>query len=127
MSAELGDIRGAVQVEHAVTQNLTLVAKLLGQLVQVHDVRHTSLLVTPDYLRLRAALVSALRPFPEAARAVGAALHRMECEAAEEIKTHARAPKPVTLDARVDTVPAILAVPPPPLPPLPPIPPPPPC
>jgi hypothetical protein len=71
------------------------VAKLLGQLVQHHDVRHTSILVSPDYLRLRATLIDALRTFTEAARAVGAALHRLESEAAKDITaaaTKGRAP-----------------------------------
>lgn len=85
LALDLGDVRGCVAVEGAVTANLTLVAKLLGQLVQVHDVRHTSLLISPDYLKLRAALVQALRPFPDAARAVGAALHRLESDAAIDI------------------------------------------
>jgi len=85
ISLEMGDIRSAVAVERAITSNLELVAKLLGQLVQHHDVRHTSILLTPDYLALRSALVAALRPYPEAAQAVGRALHDLESQAATEI------------------------------------------
>ena len=44
--------------------------KLLGTLVTRHAVSHTSILVSPDYLRLRSTLVDALRPFP-AANATG--------------------------------------------------------
>lgn len=110
LAATLGDVRGAVAAEGAITSNLTLVAKLLGQLVQHHDVRHTSILISPDYLRLRATLVAALRPYPEAARAVGAALHAMEAEAATDIT--ARAGKaPLTIE---HTPPAAQPMPPPP-------------
>jgi hypothetical protein len=54
-------------VEGAITSNLTLVAKLLGQLIQHHDVRHTSILINPDYLRAEKGEIlfikSATRPF----------------------------------------------------------------
>jgi hypothetical protein len=123
ISAEMGDIRGAVAVETAICTNLQLVARLLGQLVVHHDVRHTSVLISQDYLKLRAALVAALRPFPDAARAVGAALHKLEVEAAEEIKAHARPSDATRKIVEIDHVPPLLA--PPPFPPLPPIPPPP--
>lgn len=85
LAASLGDVRGAVSAEGAITSNLALVGRLLGQLVQVHDVRHTSILISADYIRLRSAIVAALRPFPEAARAVGAALHALEADAARDI------------------------------------------
>lgn len=84
-SLELADVRAAAAVEGRITSNLELTAKLLGQLVTRHEVRRTSVLLSPDYLELRAALVRALAPFPEAARAVGDALHRLETEAATEI------------------------------------------
>jgi hypothetical protein len=85
LALELGDIKAAVAVENAITTNLTLVAKLLGQLVQHHEVRRTSILISADYLQLRSALLKALRPYPEAARAVGHALHALESAAAEDI------------------------------------------
>ena len=76
-----------------------------------HDVRHTSILISPDYLRLRSTLVDALRPFPDAMRAVGAALHRMESDAAKDITAAAASkgrarPEPVLLE-HVPTAPAI--------------------
>lgn len=85
MALELGDVRAAVAVEGAITSNLTLVAKLLGQLVQHHEVKRTSILVSPDYLQLRSALVGALKPFPDAARAVGHVLHQIETDGAQDI------------------------------------------
>jgi hypothetical protein len=97
VSASLGDIKGAIAAENAIQGNLSLVGKLLGTLVQRHDVRHTNLLISPDYLRLRQALVQALRPFPDAARAVGAALYALESDAAKEI-TAAAKPAPVLIE-----------------------------
>jgi hypothetical protein len=85
MALELGDVRSAVATERVIVSNLELVAKLLGQLVQRHEVTRTSILLSPDYLALRSALVAALRPFPEAAKAVGAALHALESQAAQDI------------------------------------------
>jgi hypothetical protein len=89
---EFGDIKASIAAEGTITGNLALVGKLLGQLVNIHDVRHTSILLSPDYLRLRTALVAALRSFPDAARAVGAALHAMEAEAAQDITARSNAP-----------------------------------
>ena len=85
LAAAQGDPKAAIAGEGAITSNLTLVAKLLGQLVQVHDVRHTSILISSDYLVLRQAIVTALKPFPAAASAVGAALAHLEQAAATEI------------------------------------------
>lgn len=101
LAAELGDVRGAVSAEAGIISNLTLVAKLLGQLVNVHDVRHTSILISSDYLALRQAIVAALRPYPDAARAVGAALHRLEAEAATDISAHSSG-------RRTDTAPLLI-------------------
>jgi hypothetical protein len=121
LAASLGDVRGAVSAESAITGNLALVGKLLGQLVQVHDVRHTSILISADYIKLRQTLVAALRPFPEAARAVGAALHALETDAAQDITARAKGtaarPAPVLIehDAPPAVAPArVLPLPPPP-------------
>ena len=100
MASELGDVRSAVVCERAITSNLELVGKLLGQLVQRHEVRSTSLLISPDYLELRATLVRALQPFPEAARAVGAALHAMESKAAQNIR---EAKPPLMIEAKAES------------------------
>jgi hypothetical protein len=81
-----GELHAAVAVERAVTANLELVSRLLGQLVTHHQVTHTSVLLTPDYIKLRHTIINALKPYPDAARAVGAALAVLEQEAAEDIK-----------------------------------------
>ena len=101
LATELGDVKAAVACERAITGNLELVGKLLGQLVQRHEVRSTSILVSPDYLELRATLVRALQPFPEAARAVGVALHAMESKAAQDIQAAGK--RPVLIDATTET------------------------
>lgn len=95
-SLDLGDLRAGVAVENAITGNLTLVAKLLGQLVQHHEVRRTSILVSADWVQVRHAIITALRPFPEAARAVGRAVHDLEANAAQDITT---AKRPIMLEA----------------------------
>src|SRR5262245_47816392 len=100
MATDLGDVRSAVACERAITSNLELTGKLLGQLVQRHEVRSTNLLVSPDYLQLRSVLVSALQPFPEAARAVAAALHQLESKAASDITANAAKGKPLMLEAK---------------------------
>jgi len=48
-------------------------------------VRSTSILISSDYLALRQTLVNTLRPYPEAAQAVGRALHELESKAAADI------------------------------------------
>jgi hypothetical protein len=89
LALEMGDIARSVAAERGITANLELVAKLLGQLVSHHTVSHTSILISSDYLVLRSTLLKALQPYPEAARAVGMALHQLEAQAAEAIKARA--------------------------------------
>src|SRR5262249_46757474 len=86
---EGGHISVAVSAEKAVTENLALVSKLLGMLVQRHQVEHTSLLVSPSYLELRTALLAALKPHPAAAADVARVLHAIESKAAGEIAREA--------------------------------------
>lgn len=111
-AAELGDVKAATSAESVILSNLATVGKLLGTLVQRHAVTHTNLLISPDYLKLRATLMDALRPFPVAARSVGAALHRLEADAATDItaaaskRKHRERPEPIMMiehDAAVAT------------------------
>ena len=92
LALELGNGTAAIAAERAITSNLELVAKLLGTIVQRHEMTHTSILViSADYLQLRQSIVAALKPYPEAARAVGEALYEMEADAARDI-THRKRP-----------------------------------
>lgn len=93
---EQGAVNAATGVERAITGSLELTSRLLGMIVTHHDVRHTSILVSTDYLRLRQAIMEALRPFPDAARAVSAALAVLETEAAKDITD---AKQPLLLEA----------------------------
>jgi hypothetical protein len=93
---EQGAISAATTVERAITHSLELTSRLLGMIVQQHEVRSTSILVSPDYLRLRHSIINTLRPFPDAALAVSRALAELETEAAETIKESKR---PLLLEA----------------------------
>lgn len=97
IATQMGAPAVAISAENAIQSNLSLVAKLLGQLVTRHEVKHTSLLISPDYIKLRQAITVALLDFPDAARAVAAALHALEDEAGEAMK--AGASKPLLIEA----------------------------
>jgi hypothetical protein len=86
---EAKNYQAAVAAERAVTNSLDLLSKVLGLIISKHEVKSTALLVSPDYLELRHVLVEALKPYPEAARAVGAALGRLEDQAAADIRAKA--------------------------------------
>jgi hypothetical protein len=109
LALELQDVRAAVSVEAAITSNLTLAAKLLGQLVSVVDHRHSNVLLSEDYIKLRECLVRALQPYPEALQAVARALATLETETAATITARA-APKPPP----PPPMPILVAPPPPP-------------
>jgi hypothetical protein len=85
MALEAGEITSATSVERAITSSLELTSKLLGMIIHRHDVRSTSILISADYLELRARIVQALKPYPEAAKAVGRALAEIELAAAKDI------------------------------------------
>jgi hypothetical protein len=71
------------QLASGIHRNLELVGKYLGEFAQ-HSVHTTvSILVSPEYLTLRTALLQALAPHVEAKRAVAAVLHGIEAGAAQ--------------------------------------------
>jgi hypothetical protein len=98
LAARMGNVAGMVSCERAITSNLELLGKLLSMFTTHHEVRHTSVLISADYLALRQALIEALRPFPEAALAVGRALHLLESSAAKDI-TAAASKRPLMIEA----------------------------
>ena len=64
-------------------RNLELVGKYMGEFA-THSVQTTvSILIQPEYLELRSALLRALGPYAEARRAVAATLHQVEERAAQ--------------------------------------------
>jgi hypothetical protein len=85
----------ATQISGAIHRNLELVGKYLGEFA-THQIRTTvSVLVDPQYLELRAALVRALQPYPDARAAVAAVLHKIESKAAER-------PSPPMIEAKAE-------------------------
>jgi hypothetical protein len=82
---EFGDAGGLTSVSAQLHRNLEITGKLLGDLA-VGSSHVTNILVSPAYVEARGAIVGALRGFPEAARAVAAALHGLESRAADEIR-----------------------------------------
>jgi hypothetical protein len=82
---EAKQYQAAIGAERAVTSNLDLLSRVLGLIIHKSESASTHLLVSPDYLALRHALVEALRPYPEAAAAVASALAKLEARAADEI------------------------------------------
>lgn len=70
-----GDLRAATGAIAQVRSNLELIARLLGELKEGPSV---NLIVSPEWGSLRAAILEALVPFPEARTAVVKALLRRE-------------------------------------------------
>lgn len=83
-------------LSQAIHRNLELVGKYLGEFSQ-HSVQTTvSILITPEYLDFRSALLRALQPFPEARAAVAATINQMEQQVVQR-QRQALAP-PVTIN-----------------------------
>jgi hypothetical protein len=80
---EAGQFGLVAQLAGGIHRNIELTGTYLGEFAK-HSV-HTSvsILVAPEYLNLRASLLRALQPYPEARRAVAEALHAHEAKAAE--------------------------------------------
>ena len=82
---EYQDAGMLTRVASQLHQNLELTGKLLGDL-GVGGTTNVNVLVMPQYIELRLALVGALSAYPEAKMAVAQALHQLESKAAETIK-----------------------------------------
>jgi hypothetical protein len=90
VAEEHQDANMLARVASQIHTNLELTAKLLGDLGQGGTVVN-NILIQPQYVEMRISLVDALRPYPEAARAVAATLHRIESKAADTITATANA------------------------------------
>ena len=66
-----GDLKTALSAIREARSNLELLAKLLGELQPEGTVNIT---VSPEWLTLRAVVIAALHPYPDAAQAVSRAL-----------------------------------------------------
>jgi hypothetical protein len=78
MAEEVGDLRAAASLDGRILDSLSFVAKLLGEISTHNQTTVNQLVVSPQYLELRTALVQALQPFPQARRAVSEVLRRLE-------------------------------------------------
>jgi hypothetical protein len=86
-SSEQFQVASAISAQ--VHRNLELVGKLVGEFAQHHVSTSVSVLISPEYLELRSALLRALQPFPAARAAVVQEIHQLEAKAARQ------APQPV--------------------------------
>jgi hypothetical protein len=77
-SAEAGDSGTVAILARALHENLKISAAKTGELQQHAKTNVTNIVLSADYLALRAGLLSALRGFPEAAQAVSLAFRRVE-------------------------------------------------
>ena len=78
-SAEaVGDFKGASHAYAIILRSLEMVGKLLDQFKGHERTVINQLTISPDYIKLRAALINALRPYPEARVAVAAVLRDIE-------------------------------------------------
>jgi hypothetical protein len=77
------------QLAGGIHRNIELVGKYLGEFASHSTQTTISILVTPEYLDLRAALLKALQPYGEARAAVAAALHQVEERAAQRLPQRA--------------------------------------
>jgi hypothetical protein len=75
---ELGDVRSAFVGHARITANLEQTGKLLDLFAAAATTIHQNLVISPDYLQLRQALLTALKPYPEARAAVVAVLRELE-------------------------------------------------
>jgi hypothetical protein len=80
-----GNHQAVATLASGIHRNLELVGRMVGELNQHVQKTTVNILMSADYLRLRTALVKALQPYPDAARAVAAALYAAESAAAQDI------------------------------------------
>jgi hypothetical protein len=89
---EGGAVEQVARLSGVIHKNIELTGKYLGLFAQHHVSSQVNIMVSEDYLRLRQALTMALRPFPEARRAVAAELHRIEGQIAQKLLEQAGKP-----------------------------------
>jgi len=80
-------------ISKVIHQNVELVARYLGELQQHSVQTNISVLVSPEYLQLRNALIKALGQFPEAKRHVAQVLYEIEGAVADKMT-----PQPPIID-----------------------------
>ena len=79
IAEECGDSAMVTRVASALHTNLELTGNLLGDLGV--GVTNVNVLIMPQYVELRVALVQVLASYPEARQAVATVLHQLESKA----------------------------------------------
>jgi hypothetical protein len=82
---EEGGVDQVARLSGVIHKNLEMVGRYLGLFANLNINSNVNILIGEDYLRLRQALTLALRPFPEARRAVADALHQIEGEVSRKM------------------------------------------
>jgi hypothetical protein len=81
-------------------KNLELTGRYLGEFAKRTVQTNVSILIQPEYLKLRAALLQALADYPDAKRAVANVLHEIEGAAAQEPVANGHDRVPAVIEAR---------------------------
>jgi hypothetical protein len=84
-TSEAGDARGAALVAGQLTRTLETIGRVTGQLSQLAGnitVNNTTIVNHPQFATVKAAMLKALAPFPEARNALVQALRSMDDQAA---------------------------------------------
>ena len=89
---EAGAVEPVIRLSNTIHKNIELTGRYLGLFTQHHVSSQVNIMISEDYLRLRQALTQALRPFPEARRAVAEELHRIEGQIAQKMLEQAGKP-----------------------------------
>ncbi len=95
-AVDVGDARAATALSGRLHESLSLTAKLTGELVPHTGVSITNVLLSPDFMRLRAELLRVLARYPEAREEVAAVFRRVGLQAATEMG----APGPKLIEAQ---------------------------
>jgi hypothetical protein len=98
VAMEEGSGELVARLSGVIHKNLEMVGRYLGLFANLNVNTNVNVLVSEDYLRLRHALVLALRPFPAARHAVSEALHRIESEVAAKMLEQPSAAQGVVLN-----------------------------
>lgn len=77
---EVGDLKAAAAIEGRITDAIKLTAQIVGEIAASNRHVHINFLGTDSYHLVRTALMRALAPYPDAARAVAAALQGIETQ-----------------------------------------------
>jgi hypothetical protein len=101
---EAGDRREVAYIADVIHRNVKLTGVYLGEFARHQVKTNINVLISSEYLEFRAGLMKALTPFPEARRAVAAALHDLEAKAAATPPAKAELPRPPVIEGVVEEV-----------------------